>query len=89
MPEEAHEIVVKRSVWEMAQDVTKRLPEIEGSFERTFADWGWDAAYAKRQAEMLKNAGDEQTAEQWYAVERFFMTQECLDAGTVIRIVED
>jgi hypothetical protein len=87
MPGPMREIVVRRSVWEVAQDVEKRSNEIEGSFARTFADWSWNAAYARRQAAAY--AANETKAQLWRAVENFFMEQETADEGTPVRIVED
>ncbi len=89
MPEPTREIVVRRAVFEAAQDVEKRLPEIEGTFERTFEDWGWNAAYARRQWMAYEAEGNENLTQLWRAVEDFFKEREVLDAGTPVRIIED
>jgi hypothetical protein len=86
---ERQEIIVRRPVWELAQEVEQNIDKIRGSFTRTFADRDWQSTYAMRQAEVYEQAGQVSLAELWRAVERYFLEMEAADTGATVRVIGD
>lgn len=79
MNEDINTIIVKRAVFDAANELIKAVKSDERSLE------AWNLAEKKR--DKRREAGDDEKADSWHEVYQYLMTLECVDADVKVKIV--
>lgn len=80
MSEEIKTIIVKRTVFDAANELIKTAK----SDGRGLEDWN----LAQEKRDEYRDAGDDEKADFWHEVYQYLMTLECVDAYVEVKILD-
>lgn len=80
MGEDTNTIIVKRTVFDAANELIKAAK----SDERGLTDWN----LAEEKRDLCREAGDDKQADFWHEVYQYLMTLECVDADVGVKFLD-